>query len=114
MFKFNSKKILVILVTVMVLSVVFSAFAFAAPPADNKVDICHFQAKDEPLTLSDGTTIIVPAGWYFINVSVKSFEKHHMKHGDFSFMPGVDDPEETRCKGPVEEDGLNAQPFPPH
>jgi hypothetical protein len=89
----------------MAMSLLVTAVVSAAPPEGNKVDICHNQTKDE--TLSDGT--VVPAGWYFLNVSVKSFEKHHQKHGDFSFVPGVGDPEETRCK--VE---YGAQPYPAH
>lgn len=105
MFKLNVKKILLFLVLVMAMSLMVTAIASADPPDGNKVDICHNQTKDE--TLSDGT--VVPAGWYFINVSQKSFDKHHQKHGDFPFVPGVDDPDETLCK-----DVYGAQPYPAH
>lgn len=102
MFKLNVKKILLFLVIVMAMSLMVTTIASADPPSGNKVDICHNQTKDE--TLSDGT--VVPAGWYFINVSVKSYEKHHEKHGDF-----ILDSDETWDRCLVENDG---QPFPAH
>lgn len=73
------------LVIVMAMSLLVTAVVSAAPPEGNKVDICHNQTKDE--TLSDGT--VVPAGWYFLNVSVKSWDKHHEKHGDELVPVGV-------------------------
>ena len=105
MFKLNGKKILLLLVIVMAMSLMVTAVASADPPSGNKVDICHNQTKDT--TLSDGT--VVKAGWYFINVSQKSFGKHHEKHGDFSFVPDVGDSNEELCKI-----YWNAQPFPTH
>jgi len=101
MFKLNVKKILLFLVIVMAMSLMVTTIASADPPSGNKVDICHNQTKDE--TLSDGT--VVPAGWYFINVSVKSWDKHHQKHGDFQILSSDD---QQACEA------LGGQPFPAH
>jgi hypothetical protein len=54
--------------------------ASADPPAGNKTDLCHYQAK---------VTDFVPVGWYLINVSTKgkAIEKHltHFSVADDEF-----------------------------
>ncbi len=76
---FKVTKILVLVVVLALLSVAFTAFAVADPPEGNKVDICHYQAKDK---IIDGE--LVPAGWYLIEVSTRSVNKHIAKHADAS------------------------------
>lgn len=76
--------------TFLALSLIAALPAGAAPPEGNKTDLCHYQSKDKVI---DG--MVVSAGWYLINISVRSVDSHTRKHNedgtfDFEIMDGED------------------------